>query len=260
MIRDVDGLISKIGNVLRERMDYAVVGMSGGADSTLVTILCQTALGADRVYSVHMPAVPTDHQTFNKRSLMTADRLGVHRLIVPIHDPVAALTGSLSQTLGATLSPTNAGNARARLRMAILYGVCCHVSETRSGRCRVVGTGNLSEDFIGYDTKGGDALADIFIIGELFKSEVYQLLEHFRDTGLITEAMIDRVPSAGLWEGQTDESELGFSYNAMETSIRRALNGGVNSSEIDQFVWNRHLAHKHKHEAPFVVGLREFCD
>jgi NAD+ synthase len=124
-----------------------------------------------------------------------------------------------------------------------------------------MGTGNLSEDFIGYDTKGGDALADIFPIGQLFKSEVYKVLEYFRDNGKITEAMINRVPSAGLWENQTDEAELGCSYDAMEPAVRFILKNystidESSLSDMQRFVWKRHLANKHKHEAPYVVTLR----
>ena len=114
------------------------------------------------------------------------------------------------------------------------------------------------------DTEGGDALADLFPIGDLFKSEVYQLLDYFVKEGMITEDLIDRVPSAGLWEGQTDEQELGYTYNEMEPAIIEIKKGGeigqLSHSKVFHFVEDRHRKNKHKHEAPAVFALREhYC-
>ena len=88
------------------------------------------------------------------------------------------------------------------------------------------------------------------------------MLEHYRDAGWIDEEMINRVPSAGLWEGQTDEQELGKSYTEMEPAILSLLKqysdvDEDNLNPIERFVWGRHLAHKHKHVAPPVVALRK---
>jgi len=259
MITHIPKLLETLLLQLQATVDCAVLGMSGGADSTLVSILCQKALGPQNVYSLHMPMNENDENTFNARSLKVAHTLGIHALILPIHNPVNELNGLLSKTLGEPLSILNAGNTRSRIRMSALYGLSHALSERFSGKkVRVIGTGNLSEDFIGYDTKGGDALADIFPIGELFKSEVYQLLDHFKNEGLIEESMIDRVPSAGLWAGQTDEEELGASYNDMEKGIRKALKDDWGrTTPLDRFVFERHRIHKHKHEAPLVFPLRK---
>jgi NAD+ synthase len=150
--------------------------------------------------------------------------------------------------------------------MCVLYGIAHDLAAQLPGRrVRVIGTGNLSEDFIGYDTKGGDALADLFPIGELFKSEVYQLLEHFRDLGTIGEENINRVPSAGLEAGQTDAGDLGYGYDEMEDAVRFCLANcddmpADGLDKITQFVWERHRRHSHKHEAPPVLSLRSLCD
>lgn len=271
MIQDIPALIRTITNEIKQSMDTAVVGMSGGADSTLTAVLCALALGRQSVYSLHMPATAIDVATFNRVSLMTAEKLGIHAQVITVGAIADQINLACQLAVGGDkLSPVNLGNARARARMAVLYGVSHHLGETQARRARVVGTGNLSEDFIGYDTKGGDALADLFPIGELFKSEVYQLLNHFRDEGLISDDMIDRVPSAGLWPGQTDESELGYSYAAMEAPIRKFLKEQASSATphpsaapldaVETFVRQRHAQHKHKHLAPTVIKLRHLCD
>ncbi|MFK7871690.1 MAG: NAD(+) synthase [Oligoflexales bacterium] len=256
MIKNIEKFLHAVAQDIRQRTDIAIIGMSGGADSTLVAALCSQALGPENVLSVHMPCTDLDIDFYNARSIKIANRLRIKKYILPIADSVHSLEESL-KPLG-ELSQVNQGNIRSRVRMSLLYGVCHHHSE-QGKKARVIGTGNLSEDFIGYDTKGGDALADFFPIGQLFKSEVYQLLDWCVAQSILCEDMIDRTPSAALWEGQTDEEELGFSYNEMEPSVRRYLTQSLNDSDIDQFVKNRHLAHKHKHEAPPVFNAREFC-
>lgn len=267
MIPNISKLLDLVYRNIKERMDVAVIGMSGGADSTLCAILCREALGADNVYSLHMPMTDRDRSYFNAHSMQSAKFLGIHRKVIPIAPMVAPLNDALAAESWASTLPkaeltdTNLGNSRARIRMCLLYGTGHHLATVLGSRVRVIGTGNLSEDYIGYDTKGGDALGDLFIIGDLFKSEVYQLLDHFRDSIGFPDALIDRVPSAGLWQGQTDEGELGYTYNEMEGSIRKLkLEGQPAVSELDKFVAARHRAHKHKHEAPPVVKLRALCD
>lgn len=254
MIKNIEALLGRVTKEIREKTDVAVVGLSGGADSTLVATLCVLALGKNNVYGVHMPYNDLDKRTFNARSRSLVKKLNINEETVQINDAVEGLSKQFY-----ALSTLNHGNMRSRMRMVSLYTVACNIGEEVGRRVRVVGTGNLSEDYIGYDTKGGDALTDFFPIGTLFKSEVYQLLEYFRDNGVIDEEHIDRVPSAGLWDGQTDESELGYTYNEMEPAILRCLNGTKDlSNSLDKFVWERHLNNKHKHEAPAVIDLSEF--
>lgn len=261
---NVESVVQKITSEIRRHVDTAVVGLSGGADSFLVMLLSAEALGKKNVHALSMPYSDLDIRTFNRLSSTCAEHVGVHHHVVGIGAIADAINHTVSGLIGSedTISTLNAGNGRSRARMCVLYGYAHHLNEKLKNRVRVMGTGNLSEDFIGYDTKGGDALADIFPIGQLFKSEVYKMLEYFRDCGKITEDMINRVPSAGLWENQTDEDELGYSYDEMEPAIRHILMNyhAIDESafsEIQRFVWKRHLNNKHKHEAPFVINLRD---
>jgi len=267
MIKNIDGLLEHVEINLRKRMDAAIIGLSGGADSTLVTLLAIKALGRENVFGVHMPYGQLDRESFNTKSIKLANHLGIKHETIEIGSAVDSLINECVDNFD--ISKLNNGNMRSRMRMVALYTVCCSLRERTGNKVRVLGTGNLSEDFIGYDTKGGDALCDYFPIGALVKSEVYQLLEYFRDNGEITEDMIDRVPSAGLWDGQTDEGELGYTYEQMEPYVinlynRMVVHKGkttaINMNDpILKFVLERHIGNKHKHQAPPVLALREFC-
>ena len=280
MITEIESLITKITDEIKKRTDVAVIGLSGGADSTLVACLCLKALGRDSVYGIHLPYGDTDRQKFNSRSQLLASKLGIKNVLIPVGNicnTIDAHSGPALQSLENPnfkyptyqISLVNSGNTRSRVRMCLLYSLCHELGDTLKKRTRVIGTGNPSEDYIGYDTKGGDALADFFPIGQLFKSEVYQLLDYFKDSGLISEDLIDRTPSAGLWENQSDEKELGYSYNEMEPAIKYLLDSSTPKpsgavaltrfEEVCKFVEDRHKANSHKHEAPYVISVRNFC-
>jgi len=272
----IESLMKIITDDIKKNLEVAVIGMSGGADSTLLTALCVRALGKENVYGIGMPYNQLDADTFNDRSQKIATKLGINYKVLPIGATVDAFSTGFGE-----MSTLNEGNLRSRMRMLHLYAECCSIGERTGKATRVMGTGNLSEDFIGYDTKGGDALADIFPMGELYKYEVYALLAHLVDNETLDYDMIDQTPSAGLWDGQTDEEELGMSYNEMAPAIkflltyyaefdgitdvdafsdvyyRIAIKFNDNFIETLWFVWKRHFVNKHKHVAPYVTSLEK---
>jgi NAD+ synthase len=271
MITDIQGLIKSITKQIKEFTDIAVIGLSGGADSTLVATLCVQALGNNKVFGVHMPADRFDLSTFNSDSTKLAKHLGINSITVPVGGIAEMLQEEIITKIWKNPSshPTTKltkGNMKARLRMTILYSIVEELSNSFfDDKVRVMGTDNLSENFIGYFTKYGDGGVDCNPIGELFKSEVYQVLQYFVDTKYLPENLINKIPSAGLWEGQTDEGELGFTYNEIEESIKTYYNSYITShvntdSKCFQFVEQMHDKNNHKNKIPESFSLRRFCD
>jgi len=183
----------------------AVVGISGGKDSSVVAALCAEALGTDRVVGVMMPnGVQPD---INAAELLIA-RLGIRHYAVNIHDAVEGLQGSIPLPL----SRQSRINLPARIRMAALYAV----SQSCNGR--VANTCNLSEDWVGYATRYGDGAGDFSPCSRLTVQEVKAV---GRVLGL-PETLIEKPPIDGL-TGKTDEENLGFTYVELDRYIRTGI-------------------------------------
>ena len=186
--------------ITRVGFGKAVIGLSGGIDSALSCYLAAKALGPENVLAVRMP-----YATSSPDSLADAQRVidatGVQSLTVPITDMVDPLFERFPE-----ISNMRKGNVMARARMIILYDQ----SEAFGGL--VVGTGNKTELLLGYSTLFGDSACAINPIGDLYKTQVRQLS---REIGIPSE-VIDKPPSADLWAGQTDEDELGFTYEEVD--------------------------------------------
>jgi NAD+ synthase len=194
--------------------DGFVVGLSGGIDSAVVTGLCAMA-APGAVLGVLMPC--HSHAEDEAHGRLVADHFGIAVTRVDLAPPFDALTSTLQAALPGqapadeTRLKMGAANVKPRLRMTTLYFLANALNYL------VVGTGNRSELTIGYFTKYGDGGVDVLPIGGLLKREVRALA---RDLD-VPAVIIDKPPSAGLWEGQTDEQEMGFSYADLEAYLLR---------------------------------------
>lgn len=189
----------------------AVVGISGGKDSSVVAALCVEALGKDRVIGVKMPC---GEQKDIDYSNMLINHLGIRGYTMNIGDAVGEIRSQFP--VGVKISDQTTTNLPARIRMATLYAI----SQSVNGR--VVNTCNLSEDWVGYATRYGDAAGDFSPLSQLTVTEVKAI---GRELGLPYE-LVDKTPTDGLC-GKTDEDNLGFTYAELDAYIR----DGVEPSE-----------------------------
>lgn len=183
----------------------AIVGISGGKDSSVAAALCVRALGVDRVIGVLMP---NGEQSDIAMSRLLVEHLGIRHFVVNIHDGYQGLLGEVRRQLGDVSRDTEI-NLAPRLRMATLYAVA------QSNNGRVANTCNLSEDWVGYSTRYGDSAGDFSPLSMLCVCEVKAL---GRELGL-PECLVEKVPIDGLC-GQTDEEKLGFTYATLDAYIR----------------------------------------
>ena len=183
----------------------AVLGISGGKDSSIVAALCVEALGKDRVIGVLMP---NGEQADIDMAKLLVDTLGIKHYIVNIKDAVQGVINSVPFEL----SEQSMINLPPRIRMSTLYAV----SQSNNGR--VANTCNLSEDWVGYSTRYGDSVGDFSPCSNL---TVREMKEIGRLCGL-PDVLIDKVPSDGLC-GKTDEDNLGFTYAELDRYIREGV-------------------------------------
>jgi NAD+ synthase len=237
----------RIAGWLQERVHAAgaqglVFGLSGGIDSAVVARLCQMA-APDRCVGVIMPCHSDPNDEADARLVAGHFRIPVLR--VPLEAPFDALTSTVDGAFDAVegLRPHATddvkarmpmANVKPRLRMATLYFVANRLNYL------VAGTGNRSEITIGYYTKYGDGGVDLLPLGRLVKREVWDLA---RELG-VPERVIEKAPSAGLWLGQTDESEMGFTYAELEQFINQGPSA-VSAKAAERI---QHLARVSEHK------------
>ena len=186
--------------------DGVVVGLSAGIDSALVARLARDSLGPEHVLGAQLPE-ESFPESLRAETEEYARSLGIEHRVVPI----TPLVRALEAVLPGIEDRVSRGNAVARLRMIVLYALA------RERRRLVAGTGNKSEILLGYFTKYGDGGVDLLPIGDLYKTEVRELARRLE----LPAPLRERAPTAGLWEGQTDEGELGISYD----DVDRVLSG-----------------------------------
>lgn len=186
----------------------AIIGISGGKDSSVAAALCVEALGKDRVIGVLMP---NGEQQDIDMAFLLVEHLGIRHYVVNIKDGYDGLLQSVEASLG-EVSKDTLINLAPRIRMSTLYAIC----QSRNGR--VVNTCNLSEDWVGYSTRYGDSVGDFSPLSMLCVREVKAI---GRELGL-PEVLIEKVPIDGLC-GQTDEDKLGFTYDTLDKYIRDGI-------------------------------------
>jgi len=227
-----------------------VVGLSGGIDSALVARLARDALGAEHVLGLLLPdaAYPA---ALLRETEEYARGLGIEHRTISI-EPIEASYRSLLPELEDRVS---LGNVKARIRMTLNYAVA------RARRRLVVGTGNKSELLLGYFTKYGDGGVDLLPLGDLYKTDVRALADELA----LPAAVRERPPTAGLWEGQTDEGELGITYDELD-QILNGLEQLRSAEEVAQIaripiervraIEARVLESRHKRRMPPIPKVR----
>lgn len=182
--------------ITRVGMTRAIINLSGGLDSALSCALAVEALGADNVLALRLPYRASSANSLSDAQLLI-DQLGIQSKTIDITDMVEALI-----KLEPEMSNVRKGNIMARARMIVLY------DQSEAHKSLAVGTSNKTEILLGYSTIYGDSACAINPIGDLYKTQVRQLSRAIN----IPAPIIDKPPSADLWADQTDEKELGFTY------------------------------------------------
>lgn len=215
--RTIETLASFIRDeVTRAGRKGVVLGLSGGIDSSLVAHLSVRALGAENVHGYLLPFRTSSNESLSHARL-EADKLGIRYETVEITAPAEALFGQLLN-----MDRRRMGNAMARLRMIVLY------DQSEEHNSLVVGTSNRTETLLGYGTLHGDAAWGINPIGPLYKIQVRQLA---RELG-VDAAIIDKPPTADLWSGQTDEGEIGVTYDLADRVLYLAFDRRLGPDQI----------------------------
>lgn len=194
-------LVAFIRNEIRKfGFGSVVLGLSGGIDSAVVCELAVRALGAEQVLALMMPYRSSSAESLAHARLMV-DRLGISSELAPVSGVVDAFFENRDDA-----GRLRRGNVMARARMLFLYDV-----SARDGRL-VLGTSNKTELLLGYGTMFGDMASAVNPIGDLYKTQIFGLARHLG----IPAPLIEKRPSADLWEGQSDEEDLGFSYDSVD--------------------------------------------
>ena len=198
----------------------AVIGLSGGIDSALTAYLTVEALGADKVLGLLLPEKGITSEQDIDDAMEVVRLLGIEHKIIDISKVLNSFSFTIPDFNKNNLLA--GGNLKARTRMCILY---YHANLMRR---MVVGTGNKTELLLGYFTKYGDGGVDIEPIGGLYKTQVRALSRHIG----VPARIIEKTPTAGLWPGQTDEGELGVTYEVADKILTMLVDEKSNISDV----------------------------
>jgi len=222
LVRDVLVRFIK-AEVTRTGLSRTVIGLSGGVDSALTAYLAVEALGKESAHGVLLPYRTSSADSRSDALSVVAD-LGIsHETvdITPMADPYLGDDNSLGNI--------RRGNVLARLRMIVLYDVSAR------GKALVLGTSNKTELLLGYGTLHGDMASAINPIGDLYKTQVWQLAEFVG----IPKRVIEKPPTADLWVGQTDEGEIGFTYSEVDRFLYNWIDERRSEEELESMGFSR---------------------
>ena len=229
-----------------------VIGLSGGVDSTVTAVICKKALGKKNTLCLFLPDETTPKRDFEHQQIIVKkfDLLCQRKEIGPVVQQI---------TNQCVVKPDKyaLANIKARARMTFLFE---YANMTHSLVC---GTSNKSELLVGYFTKYGDGGVDIQPIGDLYKTQVWELAKYLK----IPKEIVSKPPTAGLWKDQTDEKELQLSYNVLDkilSGLEQKLEiadiaeiAGVDKSDVER-IKNMRVKSQHKRRSPLIpkIGLR----
>jgi NAD+ synthase len=242
LVRFLHDAVTKVG------FERAVIALSGGIDSALAAYLVSAALGPENVLAVRMP-----YQSSSPDSLEDAqtviDALGVHSATIPITPMVDPLIERFPDA-----GKVRQGNIMARMRMVVLY------DQSAAFGGLVIGTSNKTETLLGYSTVYGDNAAAVQPIADLYKAQVRQLARALD----VPPEIIDKPPSADLWAGQTDEDELGFTYDTADQilyllvderyTVDEVAAEGFDRTFVDN-IWRQVRSNHYKRTMPNIAKL-----
>jgi NAD+ synthase len=198
-------------------VETAVIGLSGGIDSTLTSHLAVEALGAENVYGLVMPSEVNRDENMSDAERVASELLGIEYDVVEIEPIAEAFLDGYPDAEGDQLA---VGNLRVRCRAVLNYLAANHRDAI------VLGTGNRSEALVGYFTKYGDGAVDCHPIANLYKGQVRQLAKHVG----VPDDLAEKTASAEMWVGQTDEEEMGLDYPTLDSILALHVEGGVSAA------------------------------
>lgn len=212
-------------NFKKAGFSKAVLGLSGGIDSALVAYLLRDALGKENVLAIMMPYKSSNPDSLNHAKLVVED-LKINAKTIEITDMIDAYFKNEKDA-----SSLRMGNKMARERMSILFDY------SSKENALVVGTSNKTEIYLGYSTQFGDSACALNPIGDLYKTNIWDLSRYLK----IPNELIEKKPSADLWEGQTDEQEMGLTYKEADQVLYRMLEENKTVEEILAEGFNKDL-------------------
>ncbi|SFR50055.1 NAD+ synthase [Halogeometricum limi] len=234
--------------------DGAVLGLSGGIDSTTVAYLAAEAFGPENLHGLVMPSVVNTEENMSDAERV-AQELGIEYDVVEIQPIAETVFDTFPEAADDKMA---AGNVYVRLRGVLNYFVANHEGKV------VLGTGNRAEALSGYFTKYGDQAVDCNPIGNLYKQQVRQLAAHVG----VPDDLVTKTPSAEMWSGQTDEEEMGMDYDTLDAILALHVDGplsksatidhlGVTESQVDRAVelYEKSEHKRHMPPAPEPLDL-----